>query len=67
MVNRVRISCSHCHELNDAGTLFCQNCGHCADRPRMACICPQCVGPAVRLRLRRAIEKGPGFTGHKKE
>lgn len=45
-VYRMRISCSHCGELNEAGTVLCGNCGHCADRPRMACVCRQCVGPA---------------------
>jgi hypothetical protein len=55
---RTRISCSHCDELNDAGMMFCRNCGHCADRPRMACICAQCTGPAVAKRVRSVLRKG---------
>lgn len=48
MNNLMRISCSHCGELNEAGTPFCKECGHCADRPRMACICRQCRRPDGR-------------------
>jgi len=54
----MRISCSHCGELNEAGTAFCKECGHCADRPRMACICAQCVTPMVKELTRRALVGG---------
>jgi hypothetical protein len=57
-VYRTRVSCSHCDEMNDAGTIFCRNRGHCADRPRMACICPQCTGPSTAARVRVALSKG---------
>jgi hypothetical protein len=55
---RTRVSCSHCGELNDAGTTFCKACGHCADRPRMACICHQCTGPIVSELTRHVLLRG---------
>src|SRR5581483_1450957 len=39
---RSRQSCSHCHEMNDAGAKFCHNCGHRADLPRLLCDCARC-------------------------
>jgi hypothetical protein len=46
----IRTSCSWCHELNPASAEVCANCGHDAQRPRMACRCYRCV-PHQETRL----------------
>lgn len=58
-VYRTRISCSHCGELNEAGVVLCRSCGHCADRPRMACVRRQCTG--------RGMEQGSEAKGGEKK
>ena len=37
--------CCHCHSMNHVGGRswpFCYDCGHRADRPRLACDCTRC-------------------------
>lgn len=38
------VSCSWCHGSNPAGALSCRYCGHNANRSRMECSCPSCMG-----------------------
>lgn len=38
------VSCSWCHAFNPVGSLSCRYCGHNADRSRMECDCPACMG-----------------------
>ena len=35
-------SCSWCRTMNRATKQWCSNCGHAAQKPRLACDCPQC-------------------------
>lgn len=43
---KLSVTCSWCHEPNDLrkdhGKVFCWNCGHRADVPRVQCDCRKC-------------------------
>lgn len=41
-------SCSWCHEMNDAGEVFCRGCGHMAHVSRSECSCRSCAGEPPR-------------------
>lgn len=40
----VKTSCSWCHEMNEmtGDPVYCWNCGHRGDVPRMECDCQKC-------------------------
>jgi hypothetical protein len=48
-----RVSCGHCHRLNllpaHGGPAYCPDCGHQVGVSRLACGCPRCRPPLVRL------------------
>jgi hypothetical protein len=44
-----RVSCSHCHTMNDSAASRCQSCGHNPTKPRAQCDCPRCK-PTARPR-----------------
>jgi hypothetical protein len=45
----IAISCSWCRAMNAVGEQYCSECGHRADRSRLACDCPACLREASDL------------------
>jgi len=50
---RVYVSCSWCHEVNDARREYCLACGHELAASRATCRCPVCL-MAARKQAERA-------------